>query len=178
MVFPHLKPTATSWPAGSVLGLAFPHLKPTTTTWSERGKSEHVRLGGRRAVAASSLLSDACLRGAAREAQAPVPWLRGAAFETRPPVAEFMPRLRETALLARVPFAELGPWPKGTAHEARVPFVEIGPGLRGPALATQVSFAGTAPREYATDCVGARGIETDNLCCVIGQAGSRYTSIL
>ena len=157
--FPNLKPTATSWPAGSVLGLAFPHLKPTTTTWSERGKSEHVRLGGRRAVAASSLLSDACLRGAAREAQAPVPWLRGAAFETRPPVVEFFPR--GTALSARDSFAELEPWPMGMAHEARVPFVETGPGWRGTALATKVPFAGTAPCEYATDGVGARELETE-----------------
>ena len=69
--------------------------------------------------------------------------VQGAAFETRPPVAEFMPRLRGTALLARV--AELGPWPMGRAHEARVPFVEIGPGKRGTALATQVPFTGTAP---------------------------------
>ena len=46
--------------------------------------------------------------------------VEGAAFETRPPVAEFMPRLRGTALLARVPVAELGPWPMGRAHEARV----------------------------------------------------------
>ena len=123
------------------LELAYPHLKPTATIWSERGEGEHVREGGRRA--ASSLLCDAWLGGAAPEAQAPLPWLRGAAFEMHPPIAEFMPRLRGTALLARVPFAELGPWPMGTAHEARVPFV--GPGLRGTALATQVPFAGTAP---------------------------------
>ena len=109
-----------------VLVLAFPHRKPTTT-FSERGEGEHVRLGGRRVAG-----------GAAPEAQAPQPWLRGGAFETRPPVDEFMPRLRRTALLARVPVAELGPWPMGTAHEARVPFVEIGPGSRGTALATQV----------------------------------------
>ena len=68
-----------------------------------------------------------------------------AAFETRPPVAEFMPRLRGTVLLARIPFAELGPWPMGTAHEARVDFVEIVPGLRGTVLATLVPFAGTSP---------------------------------
>ena len=139
--------------------MAFPHLKPTATTWSEQGEGEHVRVGGRRAVAASSLLRDAWRGGAVPEAQAPLPWLRGAAFETRPPVAEFMPRLRGTALLARVPVAELGPWPMGTAHEARVPFVEIGPGLRGTALATQVPFAGTAPHEYATDSLGVRGFE-------------------
>ena len=72
-----------------------------------------------------------------------------------------MPRLRGTTLLARVPFAELGPWPMGTAHEARVPFEEIGPGVRGTALATQVPFAGTAPCEYATEGVGARGPETE-----------------
>ena len=81
-----------------VLVLAFPHLKPTATTWSERGEDEHVRFGRRRAVAASSLVRDAWLRGAAREAQAPLPWLRGAAFEMRTPVAEFMPRLSGTAL--------------------------------------------------------------------------------
>ena len=33
---------------------------------------------------------DAWMGGAAREAPDPVPWLRGAAFETRIPVAEFM----------------------------------------------------------------------------------------
>ena len=145
LAFPHLKSTVTSWPAGSVLEFAFPPLKPTATTWSERGEGEHVCVGGRRAVAASSLLRDAWLRGAAREAQAPVPWSTGEPFETRPPVAEFVRRLRGTALLTRVPFAELGPWPMATAHEARVPFVEIGPGLRGTTLATQVPFAGTAP---------------------------------
>ena len=85
----------------------------------------------------------------------------GSAFETRPPVAKFMPRRRGTALLARVPVAELGPWPMGTAHVARVPFVEIGPGWRGTALATQVPFAGTSPCEYATDGVGARELETE-----------------
>ena len=62
---------------------------------------------------------------------APLPWLTGAAFETRTtPVAELLivvPRLRGTTLEARVPFAELGPWPRGTAHEARVPVVEIVP---------------------------------------------------
>ena len=109
--------------------MAFPHLKPAATTWLERGEGEHVRVGGRRAVAASSLLRDAWLRGAAPEAQAPLPWLTVAAFKTRPPVAEFMPRLRGTALLARVPVTELGPWPMGRAQEARVPFVEIGPGF-------------------------------------------------
>ena len=77
VAFPHLKPTAISWPGGSVLELAFPHLKPTVTTWSERGEGEHARLGGRRTVAAASLLRDAWLEGAAREAQASLPWLRG-----------------------------------------------------------------------------------------------------
>ena len=125
--------------------MAFPHLKPTATTWSERGEGEHIRVGGRRAVAASSLLRDAWRGGAVPEAQAPLPWLRGAAFETRPPVAEVMPRLRGTALLPRVPVAEIGPWLKGTALEARVPFVEFVPELRGTALAAQVSFDGTAP---------------------------------
>ena len=98
LAFPHLEPTATSWPGKSVLELAFPHIKSTPTTWSERGEGEHVPVGGRRAVAAASLPRDAWLGGAAREAQAPVPWLRGAAFETRTPVAELVPRLRGTAL--------------------------------------------------------------------------------
>jgi len=127
------------------LELAYPHLKPTATTWSERGEGEHVREGGRRAVAASSLLRDAWRGGAVPEEQAPLPWLRGAAFETRPPVAEVMPRLRETALLARVPVGEIGPWLKGTALETRVPFVEFVPEVRETALAAQVSFDGTAP---------------------------------
>ena len=65
--------------------------------------------------------------GAAREAQAPLPWLRGRRFETRTSVAEFMPRLRGTVLAVRVPFDEFGPWPRGTAHKARVPVVEIVP---------------------------------------------------
>ena len=96
--FPHLKLTATSWSGRGVLELAFRHLKPTTTTWSERGEGERVRLGGRSAVAAASLLRDSWLGEAAREAEAPVPWLRRAALETRTPIAEFMPRLRGTAL--------------------------------------------------------------------------------
>ena len=41
--------------------------------------------------------------GGARKAQAPVPWLIGATFGERTPIAEFMPRLRETALEARFP---------------------------------------------------------------------------
>ena len=94
LAFAHLKPTATSWPAGSVLELAFPHLKPTATTWSERGKGEHVRLGRRRATAAASLVRDTLPGGAAREAA----MVEGAAFETRTPVAEFRSRLRRTAL--------------------------------------------------------------------------------
>ena len=122
------------------------------------------------------------LGGAAREAQAPVPWLRGATFETRPPVAEFVPGLRGTALLARVPFDEFGPWPMATAHKARVPFVEIGPGLRGTALAMQVPFAGTARRKYATDGVGARELETEAICAALldrlgeGARASRETN--
>ena len=43
LAFPHLKPTATSWPEGGVLEMAFPHLKPTATTWLERGEGEYVR---------------------------------------------------------------------------------------------------------------------------------------
>ena len=50
-----------------VLVLAFSYLKPTATTWSERGEGEHVRLGGRSAIAASSSLRDAWLGGAALE---------------------------------------------------------------------------------------------------------------
>ena len=73
LAFPQLKPTANSWPGRSVLELAFPHLKPTATTLSERGEDEHVRLRGRRAVAAASLLRDAWLGGAAREEQDSVP---------------------------------------------------------------------------------------------------------
>ena len=94
LVFPHLKPTTTSWPGRSVLELTFPHLKPTATTWSERGKGEHVRLGRRRATAAASLVRDTLPGGAAREAA----MVEGAAFETRTPVAEFRSRLRRTAL--------------------------------------------------------------------------------
>ena len=91
LAFSHLKTVATSWPGRSVLELAFPNLKPTATTWSKRGEGEQVRLGGRPAVAAASLLRDALLAGVACEAPAPLPWLRGAVFETRTPVAEFMP---------------------------------------------------------------------------------------
>ena len=38
-----------------------------------------------------------------------MPWLMGAAFGARTPIAEFMPRLRETALEAWVPVAKLRP---------------------------------------------------------------------
>ena len=48
-----------------------------------------------------------------------------------------------------------------TSHKARVPYVEMAPVLRGTALAKLVSFAGTTPREYATDGVGARGLITE-----------------
>ena len=123
-------------------------LKPTATTWSERGEGEHVREGRRRAVAASSLLRDAWLGGAAPEAQTPLPWLRGAAFEMHPPIAEFMPRLRGTALLARVPVAELGPWPMGIAHDARVPVVEIWTRMEG----NRVGDAGSLRRYCMKIC--------------------------
>ena len=66
LAFSHLKPTATSWLGRNGLELAFPHLKPTPTTWSERGEGEHVPLGGRRNIAATSLLRDARLGGVAR----------------------------------------------------------------------------------------------------------------
>ena len=79
------------------LELAFPNLKPTATTWSERREDLHVRLGRRRAVAAASLPRDAWLGEVAREAPAILPWLRWAGFETRTPVADFMPRLTGTA---------------------------------------------------------------------------------
>ena len=98
LAFPRFKPTATSWPGRSVLKLAFLQLKVTATTWSERGKGEHVRLRGRHAVPAASLRRDAWLGGVTREAPAPLPWLRGAAFEMRTPVVEFVPRLKGTAL--------------------------------------------------------------------------------
>ena len=107
LAFPHLKPTATSWPGRSVLELAFPHRKPTALTWSERREDEHVRLEWQRAVAAASLLRNAWLGRAAREAQAPVPWLRGAAFETRTPVAEFMAEGNGAVSVGS--FAKLGP---------------------------------------------------------------------
>ena len=75
LALPHLKPTATSWSARSVFRVGLP-TPQTATTWSERGEGEHVREGGRRAVAAFSLLCDARLGGAAPEAQAPLPLLR------------------------------------------------------------------------------------------------------
>ena len=125
--------------------MAFPHLKPTVATGSERGEGEHFRVRERRAVAASVLLRDAWRGGAALEAQAPLPWLRGAAFGTRTPVAEVKPRLVGTAQLARVPAAKIGPWPMETAPEARVPVVDLGLKLRGTALAAPVPFDGTAP---------------------------------
>ena len=133
------------WSKRNVFELALPHIKPTATTWSEREEGEHIRLGGRRAVAAASFLRDAWLGGEARIAQAPLPWLRGAAFVTRVPVAEFMPRPNGTALGPRYPFAELGPWPRGMSHKARAPFVGIVPWLRGTALVTRLCFAGAAP---------------------------------
>ena len=113
----------------SVLVLAFPHLKkppprgqkkclridrPTPQTdrhrlvrERERGDG-HVRVKRRRAVTAGILLRDACLEGKRARAQAPVPWLMGAAFGARNPIAEFMRRLRETALEARFPSPSSG----------------------------------------------------------------------
>ena len=129
------------WKYLGAVVLVFPHLKPTATTWSGRRGGEHVRLGERSAVAAASLLRDAWLREAAREGQAPLPWLRGATLDARTTVTEFMPRLRGIALGARVPSAEFGPWPRGTVHEARVPVVKIVPWLRGTALETPVPSA-------------------------------------
>ena len=90
-----------------------------------------------------------------------MPWLRRAAPETSTFVAEVTPRLKGTALGTRVPFAEFGPWSRGTAHEVHVPVVEIVPWLRGTALETRVPVAGTMPREFATDDVGARGLVTE-----------------
>ena len=161
MAFPYLKPTATSSSGRGVLEFAFPHLDPTATKSSKRGEGEHVRLERRRAVAAVSLLRGAWLRGAAHEAQAPLPLLKGAAFETRTLLAEFVPRLAETALLVQVPFAQLGPWSRETAYEACVPAVEIVPWLRATAQDTLVPFTGTELSEYATDGEGARGFVTE-----------------
>ena len=86
-----------------VLVLAFPHLKPTSTAWSGRGGDEHIRVKRRRAVAASYIVARRVPGGGARTAQAPVPWLMGAAFGARTPIAEFMPRLKETAVETRFP---------------------------------------------------------------------------
>ena len=123
LAFPQLKPTASSWSRRRVLGSACPHLKPTATTWSGREGDEYARLRRQRAVTAAIFLRDACL-GGARETQAPVPWLMGAASGACTLIAEFPPGLRETALEARIPFAELGPCPRGTSLEAHIPVVE------------------------------------------------------
>ena len=128
-----------------VLVLAFPQLKPTATTRSGRRGSEHVRVVARRAVEAASLLRGAWLGEAARKAQAPLPWLRGVALETRTPVVEFIPRLRRTALRARVPFAEFELRPTGTARGMRVPVVEMVPWPRGTAFEARVPVASAAP---------------------------------
>ena len=71
LAFPYLKPIPTSLSVGGVLEMAFPHLKPAATTWLERGEGEHVRVGGRRAVAASSLMRDAWRGGAVPERRLP-----------------------------------------------------------------------------------------------------------
>ena len=142
LAFPHLKPTASSWSRRSVLGSACPHLKPTTTTWSGREGGEYVRSRRQRAVTAAILLRDVCL-GGARETQAPVLWLMGAASGACTPIAEFTPGLRGTALEARIPFAELGPWPRGTSLEAHVPIVERVAWLRGTTPEALVPAAGT-----------------------------------
>ena len=73
-----------------------------------KGEDEHVRLKRRRVVTSALLLQDACLRGA-REAQAPVSELMGAAFRANTPTAEFLPRLRGTEPETRVPVAEFRP---------------------------------------------------------------------
>ena len=65
------------------------------------------------------------------------------------------------------PFVEIVPWLRRTPHEASVQFVEIVPMLRGTALATLVPFAGTAPYEFATDGLGARGLVTEAICAAL-----------
>ena len=72
--------------------------KQTATTWSGRDEGEHVRPGGPRAVAEASLLRNAWLGEVTLEAPDPLPWLRGASFETRTPVPDFMSRLKGAAL--------------------------------------------------------------------------------
>ena len=132
LTFPHLKSTATSWSEKVFRGSTVPHLKPTATSWSGRRGDEHIRVKRRRAVAAAILSRDACLGGGARKAQAPVPWLMGAAFGARTPIAEFMPRLRETEARFPSPNSDHGrgerrwervflPLKKKTTLEALVP---------------------------------------------------------
>ena len=163
----------------SVVGLAFPHLKPTATTWSERGKGEHVRLEGRRAVAAASLLRDAWLGEAARAVSLAMieggnvwnPYPRRRIYAvTEGNGAVSAGSLRRTRNMAE------GNGARGAGY------------LRRNCALVEGKRAGDTGslRRYCTVGICDRrrrslwGRNRGNLCCIIfiGQAGNRYTSIL
>ena len=116
--------------------------------------------------------------GEARKVQASVPWSMGAAFGARTPIAEFTPRLRETALEARVLIAELRPRPRGASLGARVLIV----GKTYLAGGNHARSASSLRRYHALRIVSRRrrspwALDRGNLCCVIGRASNRNTSI-
>ena len=93
-----------------------------------RKEGEPVRLGGRHAVAAASLLRYAWLGGAARKAQALLPLLRGAAFETRTPIAEFYAAAEGNGAVSAGSLRRTQTMAEGNGAMARVPFVGLYPG--------------------------------------------------
>ena len=159
--------------------MVFLHLKPTTTTWSERGDGEHARLEGRPAVAAASFLRDAWLGGVERETPAPLPWLSGAAFETRTP-------------RRRIYGAAEGNGAVSAGSFRRTRTMAEGSGARGAyfLLRNCTRAEGNRARDTGSlrRCCTVRIYDRrrrspwvrngGNLCCIIGQAGNRYTSIL
>ena len=106
-----------------------------------------------------------------------MPWLAGAAFEARTPLAELMPRLRETALEARFP----SPNPDHDRGERRwkrafSPSEETKKEYM--AGGNHARSAGSRRRYYAVRVVPRRRrspwpLDRGNLCCVIGQASNR-----
>ena len=158
--------------------LAFPDLKPTATRWSGRGGGEHTPCVERRAGATALLLRSTWLGEAARKAQAPLPWLRGAALEARTPVAKFMPRLRRAALGARVPFrirtmAE-GNGTRSACSRRRNRILAEGNRTRSVGSRRRYSAVRMCNRRRRSPWALDRG----NYRCVAGQTGNRYTRIL
>ena len=107
-----------------------------------------------------------------------MPWLMGAAFEARTPIAEFMPRLRKTALKARFPSPNSNHgrgecrWKRAFSPSEKNKMAE----------GNHARSASSRRRYYAVRIVRRRrrspwALGIGNLCCVTGQTSNRNTSI-